>query len=70
MFVTAEVLKLERFKDVKPEQPENIALISVTLEVLKLETLRDDDRKLEQSLNILLIFVTSEVLRFSSPLIS
>ena len=43
----------------------NILLISVTLEVLKLERFRDV--KLEQPSNILRISVTAEVLRFSSP---
>ena len=40
IYATAEVLKLERFRDVKPEQPENIKLIFVTAEVLKLERFR------------------------------
>ena len=32
---------MERFKDFKLEQSENISLISVTAEVLKLERFRD-----------------------------
>ena len=56
---------MERFRDLKSEQPENIDLISVTAEVLKLETLRDV--KLEQPENISPISVTAELVRFSSP---
>ena len=41
---------MERFRDVKLEQLENIALIFVTAEVLKLETL--SSFKLEQPENI------------------
>ena len=41
---------MERFRDVKLEQSANIELISVTLAVLKLETL--SDVKLEQPKNI------------------
>ena len=37
MFVTLDVLKLDKSRFVKPLQPKNIYIISVTFSVLKLE---------------------------------
>ena len=58
-YKTFEVLKLDKSKEVKNEQPENILSISSTLEVLKLD--KSNEVKIEQSANIECIFVTSEV---------
>ena len=57
--------KLERSRVVKDQQPENIHLISVTLEVSK--QVRSRVVKEEQPQNISLISVTCEVLRCSNP---
>ena len=41
MLVTFWVLKCDTSREVKPEQPQNIALISVTFWVLKCDTSRE-----------------------------
>ena len=64
IFVTCDVLKVSpNTIDVRAEHPENIELISVTFEVLKL--LKSSLSKLEQLENIQLISVIFEVLKFS-----
>ena len=68
IFVTFEVLKLERSRVVKEEQPLNIPFISVTWEVSNLET--SSVRSALHPANIPLMSVTSEVLRLSNPRIS
>ena len=65
MFCTFSALKLERLREVKFWQPENIALMFCTFSALKLERSREVKR--EQSSNIPLIVVTSDVLRFVNP---
>ena len=65
MPVTFWVLKFFTSREVKPEQPENILLISVTFWVLKCDKSREG--KPEQSENIHDMSFTSEVLRNSNP---
>ena len=67
IFVTWEVLKLERLSVVRLDILKNIYLISVTLEVSKLE--RSSVVRLDILLNILLIFVTLEVLKLERSIV-
>ena len=55
---------MERFRNVKLEQPENIPLMFVTLAVLKLEIL--SSFKPAQPENIQPMFVTLEVLKLET----
>ena len=65
MFCTFSALKLERSREVKFWQKENIEPMFCTFSVLKLE--RSREVKFWQSPNISSIVVTLDVLRFVNP---
>ena len=65
MEVTFWVLKCDKSREVKPEQPENMKLMSVTFWVLKLD--KSKEVKPEQPQNIPRMSVTFWGLRYSTP---